>query len=160
MVDGVVHAVGEAHLVESRPDPLAPAAWQPQAAAVQETGGDDLLRGRRDAASRAGALGHVADAAPVDRRAAPAGPEGLTEQADRTLGRHVDADQRPHEGGLAGAVRAEQRDDLAVVDRQVDAAQDVARARTEVQAASLDDGFAHLGHLPSVRHSQTRPSSS
>jgi hypothetical protein len=79
----------------------------------------------------------VADVQVVDQYAALIG----LDQADD----HVEA------GGLAGAVRAEQADDLAAVDRQADIAHDLAASCSSWPDAGLS-GLPLLGFLLRLDH--------
>ena len=63
---------------------------------------------------------------------------GRAGEADRAAPRPQHAGDRPVERGLAGAVRAQHRDDLAGADREIDAAQDFGRAVAGVQAADRE----------------------
>ena len=64
-----------------------------------------------------------------------------------------DAVEVQHQGGLAGAVGAEQRDPLALVDVQVDAVQRLVAVGVGVrQPCDVEDGDAHGGHSWSSRH--------
>jgi hypothetical protein len=53
---------------------------------------------------------------------------------------HPEALQDLDGGGLAGAVRSQQRDDLAAVDAEVDPLEHVPRPVAHVQAADVDHG--------------------
>ena len=78
---------------------------------------DDLVAGEGAGEGAAG-LGHVADAAPHLRGLADHVVPGDGGGARRGL---EQGGQHPQCGGLAGAVRAEERDDLALLDVEVDA---------------------------------------
>ena len=72
---------------------------------------------------------------------------------------HQDAVEVQHERGLAGAVGAEQRDPLALVDVEVDAVQRLVAVGVGVgDALQVEDGDAHrtLGHPPVVAPRQHR----
>jgi hypothetical protein len=59
--------------------------------------------------------------------------------------------QDPDDGGLAGAVRAQQREDAAPLDVEVDAAQDLEVLVRLLQVVHLDGGFLDDGgHVSSV----------
>src|SRR5690606_7334088 len=144
--DGVVGAVGETHEVERLRRARAPPAREPEAAAAEESRRDDLGRGGRHARRRAHTLGDVAEALPGQTR-----PERRAEQVDGAARERDDPDERADERRLARAVRAEERDDLARTDRQVDPAQDLAPAEGHVDVACCDE-------LRCVAHAQTSPS--
>ena len=114
------------------------------AAVGEAPGRHDLPDRRGDAGGRRGPLGDVADALPVvvlvERR---------PEESDLPADERTQADERSHEGRLAGAVGAHQRDELALGDGEVDPAQH--RSPAEGDAAVLDDGSGYdvrgiLGH--------------
>ena len=62
----------------------------------------------------------------------------MAEDRDRALARRRQAHQAAQRRGLAGAVAAEQRDDLALAHLEADAVQDVALAVEGVQAFGLE----------------------
>ena len=119
----------------------------------------DRRAGRRGRAGRSSrrrrqpARGHhLADAWPARRRSAVArcgtkpircqsrkSAQRRAEEPDGARGQRAQADQRAHQGGLAGAVGAQQRDDLALAHGQVDAAQDRPAADGDGDVAGLDD---------------------
>ena len=82
-------------------------------------------------AHRAACLGHVAD----QRVAAPG---GLLQHADRAAGRDQEAENGAQQGRLAGAVRAEQPDELAVLDREADAGENGAAAQRQRDVGEFD----------------------
>ncbi len=138
-VHGVLRAVRHADQLQGPVHGLAVRpAQQAEAGAGQPARGDHLGHRGRDAARRGGALRDVADAVPVAEAAARG-----AEQLDLT-GAHLHlADDAAHGGRLAGAVGAEQRDDLTAVHGEVDPAQDGARAQVGADTAQGDDGLAH-----------------
>ena len=89
--------------------------------------------GDRHVGEDAAAFRHMDQAARHDRGRARA-LDRLACEADRAAPRPQHAGDRAVERGFAGAVRAEHRDDLALVHREVDAAQDFGRAVAGVQA--------------------------
>ena len=62
----------------------------------------------------------------------------------------VGAEEDVHQGGLAGAVLAEQAEDVAGIQRQVDAARGLHRRRSAWRCRASkqagDNGRGHLGH--------------
>ena len=92
-----------------------------------------LLDGEVD--ERAPALGHVGDALPRRSPRATCRAIGVPSKVISPLTRDHPADG-PQRGGLAGAVGAEDDDDLALVDREVDAVQHLHRAVAAVHGPS------------------------
>ena len=90
-----------------------------QPAPGDSAGGHDLPHRRRYAAARAGSLRDEADAVPV----AEVGVRGA-EERHRPRGQRQQAGHGPDQGGLAGPVGAQQREELARTHGQVDPAQD------------------------------------
>ncbi len=68
--------------------------------------------------------------------------------ADSTGGGCVEAGDAVEEGRLAGAVRADDPDDLPLVDAQVDVAQGLHAAEADVDVARLEErgSVIRLGH--------------
>ena len=100
------------------------------------------------------ALGALADAERHDLvRLAAVDP--LAAQPDLALARSEEAGDRAQRRGLAGAVGPDQRDDLALIDREADAAQRVDRAVVGVDVLELEEG----GHvrLPRPRRGPGTP---
>ena len=111
---------------------------QPELRTGQPPGGDDLADGGGDAARRRGALRDVADAAP----SRGSGAAACRTARQLAAGERDLADDGAYGGGLAGAVGAEQRDDLAAADGEVDTAQHGARAERGGGSAQVaDHGF-------------------
>ena len=81
-------------------------------------------------------LGHIAEAEMRDPVARQAG-DVLALEADRALRRHL-AHDRLDRGGAADAVAPEQAHDLAGVDIEIDALQDVALAVIGVEIPDLE----------------------
>src|SRR3712207_8410407 len=61
---------------------------------------------------------------------------------DLALGHRAQARDGPHGGGLAGAVRADQGDDLALVDGQADAVQGLDRKSTRLNSSHANISYA------------------
>lgn len=138
-VHRVLGAVRHADQLQGAPDRLAVGpAQDAEAGAGEPARGHDLRHGRRDTARRGRALRYVPDAPPVAEAAARG-----AEQLDLAVAHRYLPDHRADGGGLAGAVGAEQRDDLTAVDGEVDAAQDRARAQFGADATQRDDGLGH-----------------
>ena len=87
-------------------------------------------------------LGHIADA---ERRDAIGRPIGcrMAENAHRAVARMRETHQAAQRRRLAGAIAAEQRDDLAFAHVEADAMQDMALAVKGVQALGLQCHLAH-----------------
>ena len=94
-----------------------------------EIGGEVRLLGDDRAHLQVFHHGHAREDAPPFRRLGDAQPRDLVRRQlrdvvpvehDRAFARARIAEDRHHQGGLAGAVRADQRDDLAVGDVDVD----------------------------------------
>ena len=94
--------------------------------------------------------GHVGEEPDVLEGAGDAGRgdlEGLGRQdvalvADLALGGDVEAGEAVEEGGLAGAVGADEADDLAAVDGEVDVAYGGEAAEAHGDAAGFEDGVS------------------
>ena len=99
-------------------------------------------------AKDAAPFGDVADAERGDAVGRPAGG-GVAEDAHRAAARRGQPDQAAQGRGLAGAVAAEQRDDLALADFEADAVQDVALAVKGVQPFGLE-ATALMPRLPQI----------
>ena len=80
------------------------------------------------AGEQAAALRHIADAEPRDSAPTNCPISSLSAELDRSVRGRRDADQRLEQRRLAGAVAAQQRDDLVLVQREVDVVEDVALA--------------------------------
>ena len=80
---------------------------------------------------------HVRDAEPRNVLGAPAG-DALAGEADLALGAHHAA-ERAQRGGLAGAVRAEERGDRFFLHGEIDAVEDARRAVGGAQTRGLED---------------------
>ena len=93
------------------------------------------------------AFRHVADAERGDAVRLPVGG-GMAEDAHRALARMGQAHQAAQRRGLAGAVAAQQRDDLAFAHFEPDAVQDVALAVKSVEAFCLERHVAHAAVFP------------
>ena len=92
----------------------------------------------RHPAEHATALGRLADAHLDDLvRAAVVDP--LAAELDLALAGAELAGDRPQRRRLAGPVRADERDDLALVDRERDAAQGMDRAVVGVDVVELEE---------------------
>jgi len=100
---------------------------------------------REDAAP----FGHLDQAGRHDVRIASAGDVRALE-ADRAAEGGVQAAHRVVQGRLAGAVRAEHRDDLAGVDAHADAAQHFDSSITSAKAVDLEKR-AHVYAVPCAR---------
>ena len=68
----------------------------------------------------------------------------MPSDGDLALGRAQDGRHHPQRGGLAGAVRADEREDLALGDLEVDAAHRLELAIVLPKASYLKDWFRHL----------------
>ena len=98
----------------------------------------------RELGERPAALGDVGDAAPDDVRGIVT-DDLVAGESHRALG--VDHPRDRTKGGrLAGTVRAEHHDDLALVDPQVQAAQHRDRA-----VAGDETGHLEQAHVPALR---------
>jgi hypothetical protein len=108
---------------------------------------------------------HLADpglsrqAAVLQHRAHPAGPDGLrgrrAEQPDGARGRPDEPEGGVHRGGLAGAVHAEQRDGLTGGDVQVEAVHGQRVAVADGQFLGLESRGRR--HAQSLAARPTRP---
>ena len=81
----------------------------------QPSGRDDLANGRRCVSAGLRALGEIPERVPARE---PVG--GLAVQECRTLARSLEPEEDPHERRLAASVRAGDRDELALAEREVD----------------------------------------
>ena len=110
------------------------AGARPPAAGAEQAAGDGLPRGGRDRAGLGRLLGDVAEAvvgAALGDRAA--------QQVRRAALERQHPDRGAQQGRLARAVRAEQRDELAALDAQVDVVQDPLAGAGDARADDLDD---------------------
>ena len=98
-------------------------------------------------------LGHQDDAALDDRGAAASVWIGRAVERDGAGGRPVQAHDRPHQRRLAGAVRPDQRDDLALLDLQRDVPERLHVAVVGIDAADLEHrrGGVRHGRRPPPR---------
>ena len=115
-------------------EPAVDVGGDPSAVAPAVRAEAQVLR-HRQPGERAAALGHVRDAAPAipSRCASPARPGRRRRSARR---RRTIPRDRPQRGRLAGAVRAEQRDHLALVDGERRPVQRPSPARTPAVRSS------------------------
>ena len=98
-----------------------------------DAAGDEIPAAQPQLRQRAADLRHVADGGIAARRRA-------AEHADGAAARRQQAEDGAHQRRLAGAVRAEHADELAVADRQTDVGQDGAAA--ERQASRRENSMA------------------
>ena len=108
-------------------------------------GGQLQVVGHRHVHDHRALLGDVAEAVPaahVHRRRGR-----LAEEPDLAVHRRQLAGQGEQRGGLAGAVGAEERHDLAGVDAEVDVADDGHLPVAGRQPLRLDQGVGHARHL-------------
>ena len=121
-------------LVHRRPAqmrrPTSASAPSRAVASRREADGQETLDRERQDRIELQALRHVAD---HQARRAP----------DHAGGRLQHAQERAQQGGLAGAVGADQRDDLAAPDREVDRAQELVPADPDGERPGLDQARRH-----------------
>ena len=120
---------------------------------AERVGGDAEVLLDGEPGQQAPALGHDRDAGAADELGPLAREVGVAEQDAAAVDAEHAADGE-HERRLAGAVRAEQRRDLARRDRQRDVVQDAAAAArdAEILEAELGPGGGVGG-----RHSTASP---
>jgi hypothetical protein len=133
-------AVGQADDLERVGDggPVGPGEGAQQAPAREPTGGDDLPHRGWYAGACTGTLRHEADPVPLVEVG-----ERHPEELQGAGRQRAQTGQGPHEGGLPRAVRPEQGDELAGLDREVDVAQDGAAADRDRPAPEPDRGHRH-----------------
>ena len=124
-----------------RPRAGAPASVGEGAARVEQAGAHDFEGGRGHARCGSDPLGHVADSAPG--HVGPA-PDVVAEQVHAARVDRVESEDRPDQGRLARAVRAQERHRLASGHGQVDAGEDDGRAEHDRQVGH-DDGRHRIG---------------
>jgi hypothetical protein len=107
-----------------------------QAEVAREAGADDLLDADRHRGGGRCALGDVPDPSPLLELA-----DSRPEQPDRAVGGAQQAQGQAHERGLARAVRADHRDELAGGDPHRDLTQDRDAAVAEGDLVELQDGL-------------------
>ena len=132
---GRLRAVGEADALDRLGDGVAvvaaEAAERTQRRAARL---DHLAHGRRRVRADARALGEVADPRAVAERRGR-----LAEEQHASARRPLEPEREPQQRRLAAAVRAGDRDELAVLDAQVDAGEHRPAARVgEVDAVELE----------------------
>ena len=118
----------------------------------EPAGRHDLADGGGDAGGGRGALRHEADPLPGGEL-----PERGAEQAHLAAHGGHQPQHGPHQRRLAGAVGAQDRDDLAGPDVQVDAAQHRAAAELDGDVAGPDQGVGHEQSFASAGRVQVGP---
>src|SRR5882672_6519318 len=134
---------GHPHLAEHLRDALAfRAADAPEEAERgQEPGRHHLVDGHRQGGIEGGLLRHVAETAPLPERR-----RRVTEEADRAALGRQEAQYDAEQGGLAGAIRADDAEEVAGLDGQVDALEHRDRPVGEAHVLELDEG----AHQPPI----------
>lgn len=129
-----------------QPDPVDPLGRRPllgtagpadQGLAREDAAEDHLGDGGGHPGGDLGALGHVPEPRPAGEPS-----EWFAEQLDRAAERD-EADESADEGRLARSVGAEDRDELAGGDLEVDPAQHRGAGQVDLDVSSGDDGFCH-----------------